>query len=438
VDAHALLFLTMAQATICEDATDYSPEIIGQHTAHYVAAPDGGVEGDCGRQDLKIRLTNHGIYCGCVNQSRLLLLQQVLTLGARSIPIGLRDDDNDDDNNDMLKTFIEDMANTQALENDNPRFLNFYVIAMMANIVFQETLPTFGRDYSFFMALIVVLPLDTIVYKLFQQERLRETEAKLQEWRPFFEAKGFMTVLRHDEQQWWFSSDLYVHIIQRPTVRVAQGTTTHHHTVLSPRHAQGQQQQLTATTTQSTTPRNITIPYPEEVKYLILYSRMFLRRNQHMRDILEWESNMVKPPQLAAFNDILFQHFMCETRWAARMAKTNRRVLHVVYWLSIVVVAILIHTFCKTTLDWAILSLPLVASVWLVVCLDQCLLLHVLPTRFPDLIEQDWKPRLERSGFTVSYHVDKPHWWSWKETYMHIRRLGHDRPRPKNADVGIV
>jgi hypothetical protein len=60
------------------------------------------------------------------------------------------------------------------------------------------------------------------------------------------------------------------------------------------------------------------------------------------------------------------------------------------------------------------------------------LLIHLCVGLYTDLISslfgvpskvEELKPRLEEHGFTLSYHVDQPAWWAWREYYVLIQRL---------------
>jgi hypothetical protein len=44
---------------------------------------------------------------------------------------------------------------------------------------------------------------------------------------------------------------------------------------------------------------------------------------------------------------------------------------------------------------------------------------------------EEWQPLLEEQGYSVDYVVDKPHWWSQIETYVHI----HQNIRPQGSHV---
>jgi len=66
------------------------------------------------------------------------------------------------------------------------------------------------------------------------------------------------------------------------------------------------------------------------------------------------------------------------------------------------------------------LILPIVVAIVLIVWVDQYILLHILPSRIPILVEQRWRPRLNEVGFTITYNVDQPRWWNWKESYIHL------------------
>jgi hypothetical protein len=38
-------------------------------------------------------------------------------------------------------------------------------------------------------------------------------------------------------------------------------------------------------------------------------------------------------------------------------------------------------------------------------------------------VDTEWNPRWNAYGYTVQYHVDQPHWWSWREEYVHIQKM---------------
>jgi hypothetical protein len=38
-------------------------------------------------------------------------------------------------------------------------------------------------------------------------------------------------------------------------------------------------------------------------------------------------------------------------------------------------------------------------------------------------VDTEWNPRWNAYGYTVQYHVDQPHWWSWREEYVHVQKM---------------
>ena len=370
-------------------------------------------------KELKICVTDEGSWMGCFNCSCVPLLKQIFTLGL-SIPMELEEVEEE---GGLLTRFIGDMSNSQSTRNHMPRFVIFYIVFLLLNLLFSETLG-YPDEMSIPMAILFALPLDALVVGRFQKQRMRGIQAKMEEWRPIFEAKGFVMTLREDEEQWRFlTRDVYVHIVKRQeppppptlvgTINLNNNNNNNNGNTMEEQDDEEQQRQQEE--------KAIAEAQASGVNYLIYYARMFVRRNQGVRDILESEINIVKPPQLENLEDNMFQALVSDFY---RTIKSDMKTRYIIHFATLIWVTILAMAFSnlwwETIVGSSALILPIVVAIVLIVWVDQYILLHILPSRIPILVEQRWRPRLNEVGFTITYNVDQPRWWNWKESYIHL------------------
>jgi len=217
-----------------------------------------------------------------------------------------------------------------------------------------------------------------------------EMETRIQEWQPLFEKQGFQVDYIVDKHR-LLPTETYIHI-HRLSVGGASSS-------LSP--ASGK----------------------EEAKYLLLFPRLFRRRNRTFRavplSILSKDPvHYAKPPALQNLSDEVFQSLMNDMRAALRSLMVKKLYL---YFLLFIVWLIL-HYYLAFGSPTVALFLIVLLFV-----LDQFVVDHhpILSAKMIQKIEE-WKPRIEAHGFTVEYVVDEGdartgECGSWKEGYMLIR-----------------
>jgi hypothetical protein len=209
-----------------------------------------------------------------------------------------------------------------------------------------------------------------------------EINVKLEEWRPLFDEQGYTVEYVEDKPHWWTATETYVHIRKRI----------------------GQPQQ------------QIVIPQTEEAKYLILFPDEIRRRNKSFRVLEASCAICVKPPALHELDDSGFVEFLGYLEAAATKSK---------YWKRIsvcILVGAFVYGFVSYFFRYERKGFILIGLFYLIY--RSCIL-------YTDMLSRAWgvqavieelQPRLAEHGFTVSYHVDQPSWWLWREHYVHIQR----------------
>jgi len=219
-----------------------------------------------------------------------------------------------------------------------------------------------------------------------QREDLQsEIEVRITEWQESFNDQGFAVRFIVDKI-WWAPTEMYIHIYKR----AAAGNQT-----LS----------LVRNTRQ------------EEVKFSLAFSILFGRGNKTLRVIPNLEGLYVKPPQLTSLNDDIFQKLMGEMDTSVRAFRRKKRGLH----------CFLPSLICIPLLIWAplVISSPISLGLCLLFALSDQLNFDHLPfsSRKPCIFKRirKWTPRLKNCGFTITYRVEQPSWYSRKAGYIYIR-----------------
>lgn len=220
-----------------------------------------------------------------------------------------------------------------------------------------------------------------------------EMEARIKEWEPLFEKQGFQVEYIVDDNHAVRPTETYIHI--------------HRLSGATPSSAKGADEG------------------EEEAQYLLLFPRLFRRRNKLFRAVPVSTSKdrkfYAKPPSLHNLSDELFQELMNDLGWALRALMIKKLGVYLVF----AIVWFVVHYLA---LGNEYVMMPLIA---LFVVLDQFYLDHrpFLSSPVTTKIEE-WKPRLEANGSTIDYQVDQPSdgVFSWKEGYVRIRAQSNWTP----------
>jgi len=221
-----------------------------------------------------------------------------------------------------------------------------------------------------------------------------EVELRTQEWEPLFESEGFSVQCIVDKNC-WRPSKLYIHI--------KQSSATRKDKLLSEMRSCGVE---------------------PEVKYIVLFARLFARRNKTCRVILTSKAlssgNYVKPPALQDLSDAVFQSLMKDMDKKVRAFTFKKR--NICCSLFLLELTVLL---CWTPVG---IFLPVtIGSIFSFLIVDQFVLDHFLfPKSGISKFIKKWAPRLNAHGFTLEYCMDKPKWYSWKEGLIHIRSRGFE------------
>lgn len=344
------------------------------------AAADGFVPAPEGGEEAKLMVVGGGV---CCNRNKIPSIPYDGDSCYK--PAGLSNL-----SNELFDNFIRDIQLSM-----KARFSLFWPILTTIFVLFV-VVPMFVPAEHFTLYGVACLFALGILARLrynHQADFKCEMEARLDEWQPLFVREGFVVEYVVD-RKWWTSPESYLYFHRR-SVGANQ--------VAAPAASGAKFSPL----------------YEEEAKYLLLFARLFLHRNKTFRvmplsrEATHW--HCTKPPALYNLNDDVFMKLMQDMDGCMRSFVIKKRNVT----LGLVALWILINFLSAGN---AVVVMPFLV---LFLALEEVVLPHLLhASTLRTKLEQEWHPLLASYGFTVEYRVDRPHWYSWPEGYMHIRRLG--------------
>jgi hypothetical protein len=276
----------------------------------------------------------------------------------------------------LFRNFVRDVqASIRCAEDSSPSFWFFYGIYLLLIYIIE-------RGPVWYVVIAILLVVFTIWCKTFRDVFEREINSRVQEWQPWFGNVGFSIEYVVDKPRWWMFTETY--ILMQPVAV--------------------QEYKLPATN--------------EGSKYLVYFARSFVARNQGFR-VLDVRGagraeRMVIPkaPALPNLDTRVFSEVMNEAKTESSLysQKTSLRMIGV---------------FCFT-FGLGIIVTPKYAVVIALgtVFLAFATYYNILPASgmytLPSNKLEEWDGRLQEHGYNLTYHVDKPTWWQWHESYLEI------------------
>lgn len=277
--------------------------------------------------------------------------------------------------NDLYQRFLKDLH----ISTSDHRDVWNYVISWYLCLIFLPPLPSWGFALCALGVFLVVAWCHSV-----DQEGIQcVVEARVSEWLPLFQEQGYTVDYVIDRPNWWTWTETYVHFHQ----------------------SIGLQQEF---------PR----AQEEEAKYLILFPPEIRRRNKTFRRLGErrapLDTRYLKPPALRHLDGAVFREILKDIEAATTMSNFG----NFLFFCGVVAFVSLLFLQLEKIIAFSVLGLLLLIHLCVGLYTDLISSLFGVPSKVEEL-----KPRLEEHGFTLSYHVDQPAWWAWREYYVLIQRL---------------
>lgn len=288
-----------------------------------------------------------------------------------------------------------------------------------------------GNDHEYSMIILIDAALMCMLCgKILYRFRLLNIEfeihERVREWSPMFEQQGFAINYVIDDPNWLqVPKETYVHIYR--TTKQPQNEEYVSHDDFALTSAPNPSFDLN-----SSIVTNERTPYEnEDAKYLLFYPMELCRRNVDSRRIgcdfiTTAPTSHVKPPSLRNLDDAVFASVLRDIEIATAPSFVARFVLFVFLF------SLFIINFAQSmsvdddeyAYDGSLISFSLLLLLYV---LDRWIRLYcncyALSSGIARKVETKWRPQLNAVGFTMQYHLDRPHCWSTREEYVHIRKL---------------
>jgi len=290
-------------------------------------------------------------------------------------PVGLRLDPA------LLRSFLTDLKEIRQLQK------GWDFMALWVLLYFLLPLASFHYGI---LVLVSVVVFSNIWWNVGATDKIESAvKERVQEWRPLFHEHGYAVDCVVDKPNWMATKEVYLYIH---------------------RHCDDPEQQQQ--------PQEVSNFQDDEgVKYMYACAWELSCRNKAFRSLANKRS-FLKPPYLRRLDDDVFQEVIKDVASSAQ--PSNCHVLSCIFLFLVLLIPIY---YAADT--WWIVDKLWVFSADLILCyivdrlvLSQCCGNHEL--LLPKL--ELWQSRLAAHGYTLSYHVDQPQWWSWKETYIQIKK----------------